>query len=341
MLIIRQASVADEFRWNAYIEQHPDSMLGHQFVWFSTFQAIFHIQPYYWIAESDGNVVGVAPFFKRSHIGLGTRLTSMPYLNTGGILANSETVQHKIWSTIQLWAQTHNIKTIELRNRDTSLIDYEIREGRTVSVIDIPDTYDAALKLLKSSARRNVKKAQKANLKFLSGFQYLESFWQVYAENMQFLGAPVLPFEFFDILGQQTQSHLHVVENAGEVVAGMVLMDFKDGTENGWVASKISARDLAANDFLYWSVMEWCVDNQKKWFDLGRSEKDGGHQRFKEKFGAKSLDLPYQEIEYADNQWRAVSEEPTALYDMFRTVWRKLPPPLAKRVGGYFSRQIY
>ncbi len=340
---IRQAAPADQPHWDTYVLQHPHALLAHQFAWFYLLQKTFHIRPVYWLAEKNGRVVGIAPFFHRSHVGLGSRLTSMPYLNTGGILADDAEIRDSLWQAVSQWAVTNGINTIELRSRYEPLPQFIVREGRSVSVIPLPDFESAAWDKLRSTARNRIRKAENADLRVQHGFEYLNRFWPVYAENMSLLGAPVLAKKFFFVLSQTSslQPHLIVLEQQGKVVAGMVLTRFKDGAENGWTASTEAARALYANDLLYWEAVRWAVSKNLRWLDLGRSEAGSGHERFKEKFNATSTPLPYQEIHWSGGQWQAVTEEPEKLYTAFRTVWKKLPVSLAAKMGPYVSRQIY
>lgn len=343
MISIRQATSADQVRWDAYVMQHPQAQLAHQFAWYERLQTTFRIAPVYWLAEQDGKIVGIAPFFQRSHVGLGKRLTSMPYLNTGGILADGEAIRDSLWNKISTWAIGNKFDSIELRNRTDFLPPFEVRAGRSVSVIPLPNAENVAWERLRSTARNRIRKAENADLRVQHGFEYLDRFWPVYAENMSLLGAPVLSKKFFVLLAKTPplQPHLIVLEQKGIVVAGMVLLRFKEGAENGWTASTEAARDIYANDLLYWEATRWAVGHGLKWLDLGRSEVGSGHERFKEKFNAVSTPLPYQELHRKNGEWESVTEEPEKLYTAFRTVWKKIPISVAASIGGYFSRQIY
>jgi len=340
-MTIKFANTADSTRWDAYIQHHPQALLGHSFGWYAFLADVFAIQPCYWLAEERGQVVGIAPFFLRVHPVLGKRLTSMPYLNTGGILADTPAVRDALWAALADWAKAEGVTTIELRGRHDHLPAFSVRSGRTASIIPLPDSEEKAWANLRSSARNRVRKAQDAGLTAQVGFEHIEGFWRAYAENMQFLGAPVLPRRWFLRLAERPDAHLITVHSAGAVLGGMVLLDFKDGTENGWTSSAIAARSLYSNDLLYWETIRWAVGRGLAWLDMGRSQVAGGHEKFKEKFGAKTIPLPYQEVHLVKGEWQGVTNEPERLYKTFNTIWRRIPLALSSRIGGYFSRQIY
>lgn len=345
MLTIRLANDDDQKGWEVYIAGHPQALLGHQFAWRAFFEETFKLTTHYWLAQSETGIVGIAPFVLRNHIGLGKRLTSLPYLNTGGILADDETIQAALWEKISLWAARERVASVELRGRYAPLAPYAVRQGRSASIIPLAADESAAWDSLRSAARNRIRKAEGHGLRAQHGFQHFEGFWRAYADNMLALGAPVLARRFFLNLRDTPalDPHLITLWHEGECVAGIVLLGFKDGAENGWTASHIAARTLYSNDLLYWEAMRWGVSRGLRWLDLGRSQVGGGHERFKEKFGAESIALPYQELAHdpQTNTWRGLTEEPEALYKTFTGVWKRLPLPLATRIGPYFSRQIY
>jgi FemAB-related protein (PEP-CTERM system-associated) len=343
MINVRHASPSDQARWDAFVQHHPHAQLAHPFAWHGFLSSTMRIKPIYWIAEQDQDVVGIAPFFLRSHLGLGKRLTSMPYLNTGGILAAGSQARDAIWQTVSEWAVENQVDAVELRNRFDSLPTFEIRHGRTASIIDLPPTEEQAWGQMRSTARNRIRKAQEAGLTAQIGFEHFEGFWGAYTENMRALGAPVLHRRWFLRMAvtPALNAHLITLKYQGDIVAGMVLMDFKDGTENGWTSSTVAARALYCNDLLYWEAIRWAIRRGLRWLDLGRSQSGGGHERFKEKFGARTIDLPYQEIHRSGTAWQSVTAEPEGLYRAFTTVWKRLPLPLATLAGPYFSRQIY
>jgi FemAB-related protein (PEP-CTERM system-associated) len=312
-------------------------------VWRHFIAKTLKIRPVYWLAEKGGRVLGIAPFFLRRHVGLGARLTSVPYLNTGGILAEDTEMALALLERVQTWAQVQGVGVLELRNRYQPLGDYAPRQGRTVSIIPLAGDEKSAWEGMKAVARNRIRKAESAGLEIRHGFDNLEAFWPAYADNMHLLGAPVLAKGWFQALGQtpELKPHLITLFHAGRPVGGMVLLGWRDRAENGWTASTRAARSLYTNDLLYWAAMRWALERGYRWLDLGRSQAGGGHERFKEKFGAQTRPLPYQELRYHNGAWVGQTEEPSALYAAFTSVWTRLPLPLATRLGPYVSRQIY
>jgi FemAB-related protein (PEP-CTERM system-associated) len=343
LIDIQLAQATDAAAWDAFVQSHAAAQLAHQVVWRDFIPQTFNLQAIYWIARDGDQVVGLAPFFLRNHLGLGRRLTSIPYINTGGLLTASDAVRDAMWDAILKWASAQKIDSIELRNRESYLPAYEIRSGRSVSVIPLPSSEDEAWSSMKSVARNRIRKAQQAELTVQHGFDFVDGFYAAYVENMRVLGAPPLAKKWFANLMDfpALKPHLITLAKNGETVAGMVLLIFKDGTENNWTGSTLAARSLYCNDLLYWEAMRWAIGKNLGWLDLGRSEAGGTHEKFKEKFGAVSTLLSYQEIHREGDTWTGITSEPEGLYHAFTSVWKRLPMPIHRAFGPYFSRQIY
>lgn len=340
-LTYRLADINDREIWNHYVINHNEATLGHQFEWWLQVNKAMRLRTFYWMMLQNEQLVGVAPFVLRNHLGLGKRLVSIPYVNNGGILADSPALASEFLSHILNWATSIKVDSIELRNRYVAIEGYAVREGRSTSVVHLPGDEDVAWKMLKSTARNRVRAAQKNDLHVQHGWQHLDRFWQIYAENMKILGAPALSKRWFLALPHHLDTHLLTIWQGNVMVSGMVFVNHKDGTEDIWVGTSHYGRSLSATDLLYWEAIRWAISQGHTWLDFGRSEAGGGHERFKKKFGAEALVLPYQELHRRGDVWEAKIEEPEWLYQIFFAVWSRLPRFLIDRIGPYFSRQLY
>ena len=102
----------------------------------------------------------------------------------------------------------------------------------------------------------------------------------------------------------------------------------------------ISARQYAANDFMYWSVMEHAVTERgAKLFDFGRSKNGTGAFSFKKNWGFTPTPLEY---EYYLREGDDIPEvNPlNPKYQMMIKTWRKLPLPVANFLGPFISKSL-
>src|SRR5262245_38369321 len=86
------AGDADRASWDAYVASHPAATGYHTWAWREVIARTFGHAAFYLVARSDERkeIAGVLPLVEiRSRL-FGRTMTSLPFLNYGGIIADSE-----------------------------------------------------------------------------------------------------------------------------------------------------------------------------------------------------------------------------------------------------------
>ena len=79
---------ADEARWDAFVASRPEASGYHLWRWRRVFEQGLGHEPHYLVAERGGSIVGVLPLVEvRSRL-FGRALSSLPYVNYGGVVAD-------------------------------------------------------------------------------------------------------------------------------------------------------------------------------------------------------------------------------------------------------------
>ena len=93
-LAVALAGEADRASWDAYVNSRPGATGYHAWAWREVIERTFGHAAFYLMARVDGrpDVAGVLPLVEiRSRL-FGRTMTSLPFLNYGGIVADSEAV---------------------------------------------------------------------------------------------------------------------------------------------------------------------------------------------------------------------------------------------------------
>src|SRR5215475_11968367 len=85
-------SAEEQQAWDAYVQSSPRATVCHQFLWRPIIERAYGHRPLYLLARSADRVSGVLPLFLVRSKLLGNTLTSMPFLDYGGICADDETI---------------------------------------------------------------------------------------------------------------------------------------------------------------------------------------------------------------------------------------------------------
>jgi FemAB-related protein (PEP-CTERM system-associated) len=130
-----------------------------------------------------------------------------------------------------------------------------------------------------------------------------------------------------------------VVTKEQRVVASVMSFYFRDEILPYYGGGTEEARNLKANDFMYWEVMKLACERGSSIFDYGRSKEGTGSYHFKKNWGFKPEPLTYQYCLVNSKDLPNVS--PTnKKYNTLIKIWQGLPLPIANCLGPFISRSL-
>ena len=127
--------------------------------------------------------------------------------------------------------------------------------------------------------------------------------------------------------------------DGGDPVAGTVITTFRDAVELPWIASLPEERKHYSTVLLYWTALEWAVENGFRSVDLGRCTPGGGTYQFKRQWECEERPLRWY-------YWLAPGVPLPNLrpdnprYRLAIRVWQKLPLGVANWLGPRIVRSI-
>ena len=167
-------------------------------------------------------------------------------------------------------------------------------------------------------------------------------FFSVYADNVRRHGTPALAKRWFEALRQAFGDDCEVltVEDAsGRPVSSVLSFFFRGEILPYYAGDLTAARELAANDFKYWSLMKRAMERGCTVFDYGRSKLGTGPYSFKKNWGFEPTPLNY---EYRLYKRDAVPQNnpANAKYKLMIETWRRLPLSVANWLGPFVVRSL-
>ncbi len=204
---------------------------------------------------------------------------------------------------------------------------------------------------LDPSADRNMKaipRKQRAMVR--KGIQYglrseiddgVDQLYRVYSESVHNLGTPVFAKSYFRILREEfsTSSDIITVSHNGKAVASVLNFYFRDEVLPFYGGGLRAARVLAANDFMYWEVMRRASERGYRIFDFGRSKVGTGSYAFKCNWGFQPTPLVYQ-FRLAPGRPVPDLNPLNPKLAIFVAAWKRLPLPVATRLGPFIVKGI-
>jgi len=331
---------SDRGDWDAFVRSQASAFGYHEWAWLGVFEHAFGHECLYVIARRESSeVVGILPLVEiRSRL-FGRTLTSLPFVNFGGVLAESEDVAQALVDSAASIARSRGARHVELRHIGRRFANLPCKQHKVTMRLPLQvGMWDR----IDRKARNQVRKAEKSGLTVVrGGIELLPEFYRVFSRNMRDLGTPVYAQKFFaEVLATfPDRARLIVVRLKDAPVAAGLTYRTGGLIEIPWASSIRDFNSLCPNHLLYWCAIDTAVAEGVATFDFGRSTPDEGTFKFKEQWGAAPVALHWE-------YWLASGD---ALPDQspknpkFRLAiegWKRLPLWLANALGPRLVKQI-
>jgi serine/alanine adding enzyme len=327
---------------HAYIAAHPRASSSHRPEWLGILSRAFGHESKYLVAESNGRVAGVLPIVCLQSRLFGRFTVSMPFLNYGGVLADSPDAERALLH--RAIEETRRIRGshLELRHASRLFSELPARHHKVAMILPLESSPESQWQCLDRKLRNQIRKAEKSDLTWeAGGLELLSAFYTVFAHNMRDLGTPVYGLRFFtEVLSTLADvTRVFVVRYLGRPVAGAIVHWHAATIEVPWASSIRHYNPLCANVLLYWRMLQFAVERGFRRFDFGRSTPDGGTFHFKRQWGAQPHQLVW---EYWTADGRALPNLSPAnpRFGLAIKAWQRLPLHVATRLGPLISRNL-
>jgi serine/alanine adding enzyme len=341
---IRTASEPrDAQKWEDFVERHPDSSNYHRWGWKVAIENTFHWPTFYLMAEdADGHLCGVLPLVWQKSKLFGSFLTSMPFLNCGGVIAENRDAKEALVAEAISIAKQKGAGYLELRHRGNPELDLPTKTHKVAMILPLQPDSEAIWASLPHKVRTDIRKPIKAGLQAaFGGAELLDIFYDIFAKNMRDLGTPVYTRKLFSeiLKALPKDSYICVVRHQGKPVAVSFLSEYRGTIEAIWSASLYEFSSLKPNMFLYWSILGFAGQKGFRFFDFGRSSVGSGTHRFKKQWGSQEVPLHWV---YWVPEGAALPEVNTEnpRYRLAIRVWQKLPVAITKIVGPPIVKRL-
>ena len=332
--------------WDRFVEAAPNGTFFHRAAWADIFRRAFNHTAHYALAERDGSITGVLPLVHVKTALFGNTLISSPFCVYGGPLA----ADRESFAALDAYAAEI------MRRSGASATEYRFREppadgwleGEWHAKDELYATFrkpisrddDANMKAIPRKQRAMVRKGIERGLKSQAGPE-VDGLHAIYAESVRNLGTPVFSRRYFRLLGEVFRDKMDVVTVLDDDRPVAAVLNFYDRDEvlPYYGGGTAAARDVAANDFMYWEVMRRAAARGCSLFDFGRSKAGTGAFAFKKNWGFTPQPLLHR---FRLKPGAAVPDHNplNPKYRLFIAAWKRLPLPVANRLGPMIVRGV-
>lgn len=331
----------DGVAWDRFLEATPGSAFFQRSGWRRVLADEFGFVAHDLVARRDGEIVGVLPLCALPLGGRRHCWLSQPFAVEAGICAVDETAALALADAAVAEAGRAGADYVELRDQHRGG-DYQPRSGGYSSFrAALPATEEEHWRSLPRRRRNMIRKARACGLSVRVGFEELDAFHDLYARSMRRLGTPVFAPSYFRRLVEEfgPATALVSVIHDGTPVAAVLSFFHRGEVLPYYVGCRPEAGRLAANDLLYWELMQLGRLRGATGFDFGRSRIGTGAWDYKKNWGFSPQPLVYR--------WRSTGRPlpegrslDSPILRRVRQAWGHVPLPLTKLLGPPLMRRF-
>jgi FemAB-related protein (PEP-CTERM system-associated) len=325
---------------DAYVRAHPDATPFHLSAWSLGVAEGCGQRAHCLIARDETDIRGVLPLTEVHSPLFGRALVSNGFAVGGGILADHVKATRALAAEAWALAERLSCPTLELRGGLAPGEGWLHDDATYLGFArDLATDDEAELLAIQRKQRAEVRRSLDNGLTI--DFDDRDAHYRVYAESVHNLGTPVFPRALFasilDRFGDDAD--ILTVRHEGIAVASVLSLYFRGTVYPYWGGGTAAARALRANDRMYYALMCHARGRGCTRFDFGRSKAGTGPAAFKKNWGFEGVPLAYAIRTAPGAEPRAINP----LDPKNRTkveLWKRLPLPIANRLGPLLSRGL-
>ena len=293
------------------------------------------------VAEQGGAIVGWLPYSEVHSPIFGRMLASSGFGVGGGILSADDRAVRRLSHGICRIAQQRSCPTVELRGGDAAGDFVPQRGSHSEFSAELAPDDDAQLLAIPRKQRAEIRKSLKTDLEVTVGTAARDrkAHYAVYSTSVHNLGTPVFPRTLFEAVLDRLEADILTVWSDGVPVSSVLSLYHGSSVMPYWGGGTAAARRLRSNDRMYYELMRHARRHGCTRFDFGRSKTGSGPYLYKKTWGFTPVPLAY-------HRWTAPGQAPrdadptSAAHQSRIEVWKRLPLPLANRIGPFIARGL-
>lgn len=328
--------------WDRFVLACPEASFFHRAGWKRVIERSFGHTTHYLYAESGGAIAGVLPLVHIKHPIFGNSLSSTAFCVYGGPVAADAGTARVLDQAARALADRLDVDHLEYRDRMPQSYEGMVEKSTLYVTFRKPIDADVERNLLAIPRKQRAMVRKGIKLGLVSEIDAdPRRLYGVYAESVRNLGTPVFARRYFDELQREFGADCEtlVVLAEGRAISGVMSFYFRDEVLPYYGGGTAAARDVAANDFMYWEVMRRAALRGCRLFDFGRSKRGTGAFDFKRYWGFEPEPLYYHYLLRRGDKPPELNPLNPKL-SLFIALWKRLPLSVANRLGPPIVRYL-
>ncbi len=345
-------SARDKDNWDDFVEEHPAGWICHLSCWQEILEQSFsHISNSTLVLKSNESIDAGLPLYTVKSRLTGTRIVSVPFASLCDPLVCDDQGMEYLFAKAQELYASAKASHIELRTFHHADLSIQDRCGVTADYshhyLKLQDGPDALKKKFdRTCIRQRINRSLKSDitLKIGTDEEDLQKFYSLYVITRKRVLLPPQPYSFIRSLWRMLHPlnmlELLLAEKDGTVIAGMILLKYKNRVSAEYAVSDKNYQQFSPNHFLFWQAINRAFDGGYDIFDFGLTSKNNQTLLdFKKRWGSQVVDVKYYYYPKSEIEG-GTSKENSAKYRLIQYLCKISPPFLLRRIGSFCYRHM-
>jgi hypothetical protein len=330
--------------WNESIFQIPGSSFFHTASWAEVLRKSYNYQPVYIAIREQATLKALLPVMEVKSFLTGKRGVSLPFTDYCEPAVSDATQFQELFAAAVALGKKRSWRYLELRGGERFFPHEEPSAcyyGHTLELADGPQKLFTGLR---DAHRRNIKKAEKAQLDVAisASPEAMQAFRRLNDRTRRDHGLPPQPRCFFqgvyDRILSQGRGFIVLASFRGTAIAANVYFIFGDQILYKYGASDRGYRHLRANNLVMWEAIKWGCEHGYRTLCFGRTEPENeGLRQFKAGWGTREYLIKYYRYDLRQDIF---TKTPTIVKPSYQKIFSKLPIPVLKMLGSTLYRHM-
>ncbi|MCW9709124.1 GNAT family N-acetyltransferase [Fodinibius salsisoli] len=317
--------------WNTFVDHYPGQpTIAHNPSLGSIIEKTFKFNDKSVLLYDDETVIGIFPCCQ-----VGNTIVSMPHFSYGGCFLSEEYDKDEVYREIFSYFDAE-FEIRSFHGISDDLVE-ETNSKKISAFLNLQDSEDEQMEFFDGDKRTEVRKGRKEGIETeIGGVELLDEFYTVYSDIMHRLGSPVLTRSLFSNILEDYEfgeAKLFINYYEDKPVSSSIIMTYKNFVEVPWAASLWEYSKFGANNFLYWKMIAYSINQGYDIFSFGRATEGSGSHRFKKQWGTEDKQLYFNYSNPSDMNVKNM--------DFLADIWAKIPKSIADKIGPFFSKRVY
>lgn len=329
--------------WNDLLLTNKNTSFFHTSGWAKVLSESYGYTPLYFTSIEDNKLSALIPMMEVKSILTGKRGVSLPFTDyCEPVVSDQDSFDNAI-EQIKEFGEKRNWDYIEWRGGSDCFKDTTPSLSFYSHDIKLHQDEDELFSNLKSSTRRNIKKAQKqgVEVRFHHSLDSVKKFFKLNCKTRKKYGLPPQPFSFFKKMFEniisKKKGFIALAYFKKKTVAGAVYFHFNNKAIYKYGASDEDYLNMRPNNLIMWEAIKHYAKNSYRTFGFGITEMENqGLLQFKRGWGGAESLIKYYRYSMKSKEFITDNFRKKTSYPIFQN----MPQPLLNLTGRILYKHM-